>query len=139
MKKLLLITASLMLLFVAGCKKYPEGPSFSLLTKKSRLCGEWKLKETVSNGTTTTNSTPDAITLTIKKDGTYTYSYTIAGTTGTSTGKWEFASSKEHIKWTTTNSNGSTSSSEDQITKLESKEIWFKDLTNSSEDHWIAK
>jgi hypothetical protein len=49
-------TYTIMLLFLAtilfsSCKKYEEGPSFSLLSKKSRLKGVWELKSIDENST----------------------------------------------------------------------------------------
>lgn len=45
MKKLLIILTILTFgLNLQSCKKYEEGPSFSLKTKKKRLVGEWKLE-----------------------------------------------------------------------------------------------
>lgn len=43
----------LMMLFIfslIGCKKYPEGPKFSLRTMKSRLSGDWKVTRFEVNG-----------------------------------------------------------------------------------------
>lgn len=28
---------------ISGCKKYPDGPAFSLKSKKARLVGEWEM------------------------------------------------------------------------------------------------
>jgi hypothetical protein len=46
-----LIAFSLMIFFaVASCKKYEEGPSFTLLSVNKRLIGTWELKQANVNG-----------------------------------------------------------------------------------------
>lgn len=46
-----LIAISLMIVFaVASCKKYEEGPSFTLLSVNKRLIGTWELKHAIVNG-----------------------------------------------------------------------------------------
>ena len=93
---ILLCTATL----VSSCGKYEEGPSFTILTKKMRLTGDWTatamtVNEQVQdlNGITTTAS--------INNDGTYAYviQYTL-GTlsyTDTENGTWEFNSDKSGV------------------------------------------
>jgi len=44
MKKAILILSILFALF-AGCTKYPDGPSFTLRTAKSRMVGTWKIEK----------------------------------------------------------------------------------------------
>ena len=45
MKKIIVaFTALSLLLGINACKKYEEGPSFTLKTKKKRLVGEWELE-----------------------------------------------------------------------------------------------
>ena len=34
---------------ISGCKKYEDGPMFSLLTKKQRLTGEWEATKLISD------------------------------------------------------------------------------------------
>ena len=49
---ILLLSSSLFL----GCKKYEDGPFFTLRTVKSRLTnGDWRLQELTINGTNSTN------------------------------------------------------------------------------------
>ena len=36
--------------FYQGCKKYDEGPAFSLRSKKARLTGEWEVTSYLKNG-----------------------------------------------------------------------------------------
>jgi len=74
--KAVLISLSLLTLGLVGCTKFSEGPSFSIQTRKARICNDWKLSDYVLNG----NNVFDASITTkmsIDKDGTYsTSSYT---------------------------------------------------------------
>ena len=51
-KKIVLIFTVLVLMGMGfnSCKKYEEGPSFTLLTATNRITGTWELKETSLNG-----------------------------------------------------------------------------------------
>lgn len=71
--KAVLISLSLLTLGLVGCTKFSEGPSFSIQTRKARICNDWKLSDYVLNG----NNVFDAsITskMSIDKDGTYSIS-----------------------------------------------------------------
>src|SRR5690554_7735049 len=66
--KLLFSVLSLVFIFTA-CNKYEEGPKFSLLTKKARISGTWKLEKTIdADGTVQYHN--DTERMTIEKDGT---------------------------------------------------------------------
>ena len=39
-----------LVLFLASCSKYEEGPGISLRSKKSRLVGDWKMTSITTNG-----------------------------------------------------------------------------------------
>lgn len=67
----------------SSCGKYEEGPAFSLATKKARLTGDWTLKETSYNGVVVENLSNfgEITTITYKKDGTGSNSYTWGGFT----------------------------------------------------------
>ncbi len=58
---------------VTSCYKYEEGPRISLLSRKARICNEWRLGTYLDNGTDKTNL-DETTTLTIEKDGTYSIS-----------------------------------------------------------------
>ncbi len=125
MKKALLATTAIVsLLAVSSCGKYEEGPGVSLLTKKARLTGVWDVKEYVSGSTTVTDNSDD--TFEIVKDGTYKYT---SGSTSTE-GTWEFSSDKEKLKTTfsyTIFGTTTTTTSETTIIRLTNKELWTKD------------
>ena len=67
------VLASLLLVLFSSCDKYPNGPSFSLRTKKARLCNEWILASYQINGNEFISNQP-TVKLAIDKDGTYSIS-----------------------------------------------------------------
>lgn len=71
MKKItpLFIVLSVVFLF-NSCNKYSEGPSFSLLTRKNRLCNDWELYSYTINGSEEIQNNT-VVKLSIEKDGTY--------------------------------------------------------------------
>ncbi len=122
MKKNIIYTSSLMaLLTIAfiwqGCAKYEEGPSFTLVTKKNRLAGVWKVVK---------YNDFDMITPILeefKENGFYKKTITILDKDITYTGEWSFENNKEVVR---VNIQGS---SEDYIIiRLTSEEFWYKDL-----------
>ena len=91
--KAVLFSLSLLTLGLVGCSKYSEGPSFSMHTRKARLCNDWKLSDYVLNGN---NIYDAAVTskMSIDKDGTYSmsnFSNELGQIQGTySHGTWKF-------------------------------------------------
>ncbi|MBM3451971.1 MAG: hypothetical protein FJX84_02385 [Bacteroidetes bacterium] len=88
---------------VTSCYKYEEGPRFSLLSRKARLCNEWVLEAYLDNGTDKTNS-GETTNLTIENDGTYSISI-VRNEMGQvqsefSHGTWYFQDSKGQIVMT---------------------------------------
>ena len=69
------VIASFLLVLFASCDKYPNGPSFSLRTKKARLCNEWVLTSYQVNGNEFIENQPD-VKMAIDKDETYSISRT---------------------------------------------------------------
>lgn len=91
--KTVLFSLSLLTLGLVGCAKFTEGPSFSIHSRKARLCNDWKLTGYILNG----NDVLDASITTkmsIDKDGTYSisnYSNELGQIQGTySHGTWQF-------------------------------------------------
>jgi hypothetical protein len=99
---------ALLTLFVVGflftsCYKYEEGPRFSLLSRKARLCNEWVLQTYLDNGTDKT-IVGETTTLTIENDGTYSIS-TVRNEMGQvqsefSHGTWVFLDAKGQVVMT---------------------------------------
>lgn len=71
--KSVLFSLSLLTLGLVGCAKYTEGPSFSIHSRKARLCNDWKLSGYILNGNDVFDQ--DIVTkMSIDKDGTYSIS-----------------------------------------------------------------
>jgi len=71
-----LVTLSLIALSFmtfSSCSKYSDGPSFSLISKKARLCNDWVLESYFKNEKDVTDS-KQTIKLVIDTDGTYSIS-----------------------------------------------------------------
>lgn len=139
MKKLLIVLLSILFVssnLITSCKKYEEGPAFSLLTKKARITGDWTLESYSVNGEDVTAELKaligGTIELNIEKDG--SYKKNIAGTTDT--GKWKFGEDKDDVYF---DSNDSKVAEDDyRILKLKSKELWLRQ-TQSNGDVEIFK
>ncbi|WP_341902691.1 hypothetical protein [Fluviicola taffensis] len=113
------IVLSLLLPLIHSCNKYPDGPKFTILTKKERMQGQWDLKETDhSDGTVTYDSSNEIIELT--EDFEYFYTSGIL----TISGDWEFASDKEKVTFKIGNVSLTY-----KIMRLKSKELWLQDET----------
>lgn len=125
-KKNLLIAAALVtVLNFQSCKKYDDGPSFSLRSVKNRLAGEWEVVD--AQGLDLDGD----ITFEFEKNGdfkfTYGYDYPDGSTyTYSYSGGWEFEDGKKTIEITL---NGETPS-EFEIKRLTNKEFWIEDEDN---------
>ncbi len=147
---LLLITISL---FFWGCKKYEDGPFFTLVSAQSRLVNhQWALDQYLRNNVDETSYIViNTITYleTYGKDGTYTVSYyDDSNKSINESGKWEFENKKDGLhlsgissysKFCSTYSY-SLSSSHVTILKLTKDEYWytFEDGGDTHELHLKA-
>lgn len=90
----------LLTLIISSCRKYSDGPAFSLLTKKARICNDWVLITQLKNDEDVTNETV-TVKMTIEKDGTYSTSSTfdaLGQLQGEySNGKWSFGDTKDML------------------------------------------
>lgn len=90
----------LLTILLGSCRKYSDGPSFSLLTKKSRICNDWLLiTHTVNDEDATSNNVTSKMI--IEKDGTYAISE-ITESMGQlqgeySNGTWAFNDTKDML------------------------------------------
>lgn len=103
-----------------ACRKYDEGPAFSLRSKKQRLANVWKIETYLVNGEDKT-STIDSMYLTFefRKDGAYQELMSHSHMYYIDTGRWKFIEDKEAIEIYRTNDTITW-----QITRLEEKELW---------------
>jgi hypothetical protein len=114
------VVLSLLFPLVQSCNKYPDGPKFTILSKKERMQGLWDLQETDhADGTVTYDIYKDIMELT--ED--FSYSYTSGNIT--INGDWEFASDKEKVTFKIGNINLTY-----KIMRLKSKELWLQNESN---------
>lgn len=144
MKKTIRLVALVLLLAVVAvsCKKYPEGPSMSLRTKKSRVAGDWTIESVKYNNSDVTSvyvALVPGFKMTMTKDGAYTVT-TNAGEQDT--GTWKFDDKKENITSTSTknkNASGAYLTSTSKILKLENDAMWVSETDsngNITETHY---
>jgi len=131
MKKILLPLLVLTLV-LGSCKKYEEGPGFSLRSKKARVAGEWKIEKEIYNGQDEPLDADDKDDVwKFDKDGTFEFQ-----DPGNSTqkGKWSFDDKKEKITLT---DDGSSFAFVIEVIRLTNKEFWYTytDGSDVSETH----
>jgi hypothetical protein len=125
--KTTILTLLVVLFALSSCNKYPDGPAFSLLSKKERLSNTWKIDQYFENGV---NKTADAnnvlkdYNLTIDKSGSYSLTYKLFSILSVSeSGTWDFVSNNENVLFTKT-SPSPVSTTEWSILKLKENELW---------------
>lgn len=118
---------------VTSCGKYSEGPKMSILTKKMRITGDWKLKKYEAD---CSDASPDGTDYTstiqgfwgsnfvwgIEKDG----SYKMTGNF-TENGTWKLGEDKDDVTFTPSSGSATTY----RIVVLKNKELGLK-YTNSN-------
>ncbi|MFO0322762.1 MAG: hypothetical protein ACK504_10085 [Bacteroidota bacterium] len=116
---------------VQGCKKYEDGPTFSLRSRKERVSNTWKVENYKINGTDFT-SLVSSYTEVFTKKGSFNYSWGLLNGSGT----WTFQNKDSEIKL---NGNDSQSSRTLVILRLEEKSFWYyyMDGNNKNELHLI--
>lgn len=120
---------------ITSCKKYEDGPSFSLRSKAGRIDNEWQIDMVKVNGQDVTTfmkaSMPDFL-MTIKKAGTYE----ILADGDREIGTWSFDDKKEKITLT---ENASKDVTVWTITRLSNDEFWFIYEDGSDKEEWHLK
>jgi len=131
------IVAVIFSIAFVSCKKYPDGPSFSLRSKKERISNTWNIEQYKFNGADSTSFAKNHLfnnyKLIINKNGEYSFNYVLSlGTIKfdfNETGTWTFSGDKKNVIFTkatgnTTAAAGSIATWE--ILKLKEKEFWAK-------------
>ncbi|MFM9986410.1 MAG: hypothetical protein ACKVOK_14315 [Flavobacteriales bacterium] len=128
-----LFIALIALPVLESCNKYPDGPEFSLRTRKERLSNNWKVDNYSVNDVDLT-SLVTGYSEEFSKDGTYAYEWGELNGTGT----WDFESNHEQVKL-----NGSDDQLQRRLflLKLEETSLWYyyMDGNDRHELHMIAK
>jgi hypothetical protein len=117
-------------LFIAmpfsSCKKYEEGPYFSIHSKKERVANTWKVERAYKNGEDKTSDYSD-FRITFTKDEKYTLISNEGGISLNISGTWSFINNKEDIQTTSDNEFlGARLVDVYKIVKLKEKEMWVK-------------
>ncbi len=105
-----------------SCKKYDDGPGFTLRSKKARLVGNWDI---VQIGAETFPQNGYSIEFEFDKEGDFKYSYTYGTYSYTYAGTWDFSSDKEDLRLVI---DGTVQTF--AIKRLTNKEVWLEDETN---------
>jgi hypothetical protein len=123
-----LIACSAIAVTITSCDKYEDGPKFSLLTKKARLCGDWTLEKYTRNDSDVTTLVQTGYGSTwewqIEKDGSYKQTGNV-----NDNGTWELGEDKDDVTFTSS-ATGSIPVAY-RILKLKSKSLWLR-KTNSN-------
>jgi len=129
----LLILSGLVFFGFQGCKKYEDGPAFSLRTRTERVSNTWVVDNYKINGTDYTSLVSD-YTETFTKNGNYSYKWKIVSGEGT----WSFINNDAEILITGTNNQSNVTLT---ILKLEEKQFWYyyMDGNEKKEFHMIEK
>jgi hypothetical protein len=131
LKRLTLLLFLFAVLLMGGCKKYPDGPEFSLLPKSWRLAGDWKTTKILENNIDVTArelATVNYESRKIDKNGSFSYELVEGGSTLSYAGSWSFSSDKTIVYFTYAfASTGST----DQflILRLKEKDLWLQNIS----------
>ncbi|CAN5518198.1 hypothetical protein BH10BAC1_BH10BAC1_12600 [soil metagenome] len=131
MKKIILylLIATIGTLSFSSCKKYPDGPGMSLLSRKARLSNVWHLSNYYENGVDKTSDFQNVFqnaVLTIEKEGSYSLKYRAFGITDyNETGTWRFIN--DDASFETNPSSGTGSVGQHYILRLKNKELWYQD------------
>jgi hypothetical protein len=121
-----------------GCKKYPEGPSLSLLTKKERVTNDWVIDKYFIDDTDYTEAYHNVFSkskLSIKRDCTYQKETVSEKSTTITKGKWDFGYKHYNLVFNeisiTQNGSQKVANAEHQfeILKLKRVELWFRETT----------
>ena len=117
------------LIFDTGCKKYPDGPGLSLISKTERLSNSWKISQVLENDIDKTSDYQFAFTdynLIIKNNGDYTINYKALGILSVNeSGKWTFNDDKTKVILDPSSNNNPNN--ELKILKLMEEELWLLD------------
>lgn len=112
------IISGLILPLLHSCGKYPDGPNFTILSRKTRIENVWVQTETVyADGTVEKNPDP-GYTTEFTSDGEVFYSngtFTLKGT-------WDLVNDKKDLRL----SYSGVGSVDYEIRRLKAKEMWLK-------------
>ncbi len=118
-------------ILTGSCKKYPDGPSISVIPKNWRLQGDWKTSKVLQNGKDITSAALANVSAEHKKiDRKGGFSYSLLTTNGSYisyAGTWSFSSDKTVVYFSYALYSGATT---DQylILRLEEHDLWLQNV-----------
>lgn len=133
-KYILFFVISLAVFEFGGCKKYAEGPAFTLLSKKARAANTWRVDKYYENGVDKTSDAlsifKDFVLIIDKNNMKYSKTFTALGILpyGES-GSWKFSSDMNSLEFTPDNS--SIAAYSWKIVKLKEKSLAVSYTTNN--------
>lgn len=136
-----LLLLSLLLTAFSGCRKYEDGPTFSLRSKQERAINNWSAFE-ISRNSIDETLFFDLYELQLNRNGTFAWRYDLSqDSLGVQefTGEWEIVSANEQIRLTYTDpdpDNGQELLFFD-IRRLAETELWVEYLFK--EDYYTVK
>jgi hypothetical protein len=138
-KNLLLVFMAFLYVAITGCGQYPDGPSFSLNGKTSRVTNIWKVEQVFYNESDATdafNTLFPNYSIEFKKDNSYVETW--SGGSSAEVGDWVFDGDKANILITP---NGSSTASKSEILRLKTDELWLQEVDGSdiTETHFVTK
>lgn len=135
-KTALFLPLLVVVLFLGSCGKYEDGPAFSLLTKKARLTGEWKVEKVFKNDVEEElDSLSQNTSILYESDGTGKITFTQGSVSLAIDFEWQFGDGKETISMRTKKLDGTWDDwDETRILRLTNKEFWFEETSTTSTD-----
>jgi len=109
-----------------ACKKYEDGPTLSLRSKKERIANSWRISEATRDGDDVTNGY-DQYELTLTKDGDATlvvrYDFGDFEFSAETDGTWTFSDNKQELRLDFENDDSDATY---QILRLTEDELWLR-------------
>ena len=110
-----------------GCKKYDDGPMFSLRSREERISNTWRIDRAM-NGSDDVTSAFDQYELRLTKDhdASLTATYTLFGTdfSFTTSGTWSFENKDEDLRLDFEDGDADETY---QILRLKETELWLRE------------
>lgn len=146
MKKSLSILIGILLFLSPSCKKYEEGPSLSLRSKKARLENKWMYEKILVNKIEKPLDSDDQkFRLSFEKEGLAVKEIANASGPASFVGDWYWQDDKEKLKTIfdyTYFGNPVHEVTEYEILRLKNKELWLKEIKGGGdtlEYHFIPE
>ncbi len=134
-----LVIALAATLLSTGCKKYEDGPAFSLRSKKERIANTWRVEQAL-NGSQDVTSDFDQYELQMLTSGNATLSalYVLgeASFELQTNGTWSLENSKEDLVLDFENNDADETY---EILRLKEDELWLRTMDNGLELHLIPR